>query len=43
MFDDCCEIVDEFLESLPAFDELPEFESIDPDAVQSCLDEVLGR
>ncbi len=35
--------IDEFLESLPQFDELPEFESIDPDQVQSCLDEVLDR
>lgn len=37
------EQLDEFLESLPAMDELPEFEPIDPDAVQSCLDEVLGN
>ncbi len=37
------ETVDEFLESLPAFDDLPEIEPIDPDAVRSCVDEVLGR
>ncbi len=41
LFDD--EQMDEFLESLPALDELPEFEPIDPDAVQSCLDDVLDR
>ena len=35
--------IDEFLESLPQFDELPEIGSIDPDQVQSCLDEVLDR
>ena len=35
--------LDEFLESLPAMEELPEFEPIDPAAVQSCLDEVLGE
>jgi len=41
LFDE--EQLDEFLGSLPAMEDLPEFESIDPDAVQSCLDEVLGN
>ena len=34
--------IDEFLESLPNV-EAGEFEPIDPEAVQSCLDEVLGN
>ena len=34
---------DELLETLPAFDELPGIEPIDPDALRSCVDEVLGR
>jgi len=34
---------DEFLETLPDLEELSELESIDPEAVQSCLDEVLGN
>lgn len=33
----------EFLETLPAFDELPGIEPIDPEALRSCVDEVLGR
>jgi hypothetical protein len=41
MFDD--EALDDILESLPSSDELPRFESIDPDAVQACIDEALGN
>ncbi len=37
------EKLDELLESFPGFDELPELESIDPDAMQTCVDDVLGR
>lgn len=41
LFDD--EAFDEFIETLPNPDDITEFEPIDPDVVQSCLDEVLGR
>ena len=40
LFDD--EAVDEFLETLPGPDDVTELESIDPETVQSCLDEILG-
>ena len=40
-FDD--ERFDEFLEGLPNFDELPTIEPLDPDAVRTCVDEVLGN
>lgn len=34
---------DEFVEGLPALDELPELEGLDPAAIESCIDEVLGN
>lgn len=41
LFDD--EALGDIAESLPAFEDFPGFEEIDPDAVQSCIDDVLGN